>query len=79
MMKAIEVEIRRPFDDPEKRITAMYVYAEMLDWLQLNSEGNPCVMCQIDGNEIVWKFGGRWGSNDKIASAFDLLFDNPVT
>ncbi len=74
MMKDVEVEIRRPFNDPAKRIKAMRDLFVMLAWLESCSPKDGILYCDTDGSEIVWKFGGTWRSGSPVAVEFNHRF-----
>jgi hypothetical protein len=70
-----EVEVRRRFNDPASRKKAMEDFYLMMEWLDKNSPHETVLMCRIEENEIVWKFGGTWSWQNANAVEFNKLFE----
>ena len=85
MMRIPEVQIERPFRDPEDRLKAMRDFTEMQQWSYQDAafpEGHGCidvarpVYCNVEHGVIIWKFAFR---GTRSAEAFNLLFDPDQT
>lgn len=73
MFRVPEVEIERPFRDPQHRIDAMNAFLCMTDYSVGLNGGGRLVYCQVANGVITWKFS--FGSTAD-AIAFDEGFES---
>ena len=84
MMRIAEVQIERPFRDPENRLKAMRDFTEMQEWSYQEPhymvrgyvDSARLVYCEVRNGGIIWKFAFQ---SNPAAAAFNLLFDPDQT
>lgn len=84
MFRIPEVQIERPFRDPQDRINAMLDFEGMREWSYTDAtfpvhgfvDNARLVYCNVKNGVIVWKFAFK---NRYSAIAFDQTFDPDQT